>query len=45
MTQSILGHVLRREGNEVVRLVKEIYVNGKRWRGKPKNRYGNMNGM
>ena len=35
-----LGHVLRREETEAVRLVKEMYVDGKRGRGRPKKRWG-----
>ena len=33
-----LRHVLRREETEAVRLVKEMYVDGKKWRGRPKKR-------
>ena len=35
-----LGHVLRREETEAVRLVREMHVVGKRGRGRPKKRCG-----
>jgi hypothetical protein len=37
-----LKHVLRREKSEVVRLVKDIFVNGKKRRGRPKKRWRNV---
>ena len=37
-----LGHVLRREETEAVRLVREMHVVGKRGRGRPKKRWGDV---
>lgn len=33
-----LGHNLRKKETEAIRLVKEMYVGGKRERGRPENR-------
>jgi hypothetical protein len=40
MRENRLRWLLRRKEIEVVRLLKEIYVDGNKGRGRPKNRWG-----
>lgn len=37
-----LGHILRKEEREARRLVNIMYFDGKSWRGRPKNRWGDV---